>query len=88
MNRARDRGGTPIPPMTLANMRALGVRRLEAICENTLCGHAGVVEVDALPGEIPVPDVAGRSRCSRCGGKTVSTRPLWTEYRASGTARR
>lgn len=88
MKRARDRDGTPITPMTLANMRALGVRRVEAICENTLCGHTGVVEVDALPGEIPVPDVADRLRCSRCGGKTVSTRPLWREYQASGTGRR
>lgn len=58
MTRASRSDGAPITPMTLGNMRALGVRRVEAICENLLCRHAGVVEVDALPGEIPVPDLS------------------------------
>ena len=86
--RARDREGKPIQPMTLGNMRSLGVRSLDAICEETLCGHAAQIDVDNVPYEAVVVDVALRLRCSRCGSKSVSTRPNWLEYRASGTPNR
>ncbi len=36
IRRAKTRDGTPIEPMTLGNMRSLGVRCLEAICAETL----------------------------------------------------
>lgn len=73
--------------MTLDNMRSLGVRSVDAICEETLCGHAATLNVDGLPDEFPVADVALRLRCSRCGSKAVSSRPNWLEARASGLAR-
>ena len=88
IRRALDPDGQPIPPMTLANMRSLGVRSVEAICGEALCGHSGQIDVSALPDDTPVPDIALRLRCSRCGSKAVSTRPTWTEYQASGTAGR
>ena len=88
LRRARDRDGTPIPPMTIGNMRAHGIRSLDAICEETLCGHSAQVDVRALPDDVAVPDVARRLRCSRCGSKEVSTRPNWLEYGASGRAAR
>ncbi|MDP2357381.1 MAG: hypothetical protein Q8M31_15150 [Beijerinckiaceae bacterium] len=81
--RSRDRN--PIKPMTLGNIRSLGVVSLDAICEETLCGHAGQINVSVLPDGFPVIDVALRLRCSRYGSKSVSTRPNWLEYRASGT---
>jgi hypothetical protein len=37
----------PGPPMTIANMRANGVRAVTATCAN--CGHAADVNVDLLP---------------------------------------
>lgn len=87
LRRALDSSGQPIPPMTLANMRSLGISSVDAICGETLCGHSGRLDVDALPDDSPVPDMALRLRCSRCGSKAVSTRPTWTEYQAIGTAR-
>ena len=86
--RARNHDGTLIPPMTLGNMRALGVRRVMAICETPLCGRSGILSADAWPDDYAVPDIALRLRCSRCGAKAVSTRPDWTEHHASGLAHR
>jgi hypothetical protein len=63
------------PPMTLGNMRANGVRAVIATCE--ACGHKADVNVDALPETLTVPKAGSRLRCSRCGGKTISTRPAW-----------
>ena len=41
----------PGPPMTLANMRALGVQRLLASCLNDECRHQALIEVFNYPGE-------------------------------------
>ena len=65
----------PGPPMTLANMRANGVRAVSAACE--ACGLKAEVNVDALPEAVTVPKAGQRLRCSSCGGKTISTRPAW-----------
>jgi hypothetical protein len=70
----------PGPPMTLANMRANGVRMVIASCE--ACNHSADVNVDALPETITVPKVGLSLQCSQCGGKTINTRPAWhTAYR-------
>jgi DNA-directed RNA polymerase subunit RPC12/RpoP len=61
--------------MTLANMRANGVRAVTASCAN--CGHAADVNVDLLPETLTVPEAGRRLRCSSCGGKHISTRPAW-----------
>jgi len=63
--------------MTLANRREHGIRSVEASCQEIGCGHAGSVNIDQLPGNIPVPDVALRLRCSSCGSKNVKTIPDW-----------
>jgi D-alanine-D-alanine ligase-like ATP-grasp enzyme len=62
-------------PMSLANMRANGVRSVIAACAN--CGHQADVNVDALAETLTVPEVGKRLRCSSGGGKTISTRPAW-----------
>jgi hypothetical protein len=67
--------------MSLANMREHGVRSVEATCE--ACKHEASVSVDNLPGDIYVPDVALRLRCSACGSKKI-TRPDWTHHQAHG----
>ncbi len=46
--------------MTLANMRALGVQSVMAICEEVLCGHSAILSAVALPDALPVPDIAVR----------------------------
>jgi rRNA maturation protein Nop10 len=72
----------PGPPMTLANMRANGVRAVTATCE--ACGREADVNVDALPSTVTVPKAGLRLRCSQCGGKTISTRPAWHTARRAG----
>ena len=57
----------PGPPMTLANMRANGVRAVTATCE--ACRREADVNVDALPEAIVVPEVGLCLRCNRCGGQ-------------------
>ena len=75
--RAYNAEGSVISPMDLANMRANGVRSVEARCE--ACEHEAVVSCNAMPAELPVPDVALRLRCSACGPKKITTRPNWME---------
>ena len=58
--------------MTLSNIRANGVHAVSAACE--ACGHKADINVDALPETVTVPK-AGPRDGSRCGGKTISTRP-------------
>jgi hypothetical protein len=64
--------------MSLANMREHGVRSVDAWCED--CNHEALVNVDSLPDDFPVPDVALRLRCSVCHSKRIGTRPNWREH--------
>ena len=72
---AEDRVLKSFTPMTLANMRANGVRVVIAQCES--CGRSADVNVDALPETVEVPKASQRLRCGRCGGRTINTRPAW-----------
>jgi hypothetical protein len=53
------------PPMTLGNMRSLGVRSIAITCE--LCHHAAVLSVEPWPDDVPVPTFEPRMVCTRCG---------------------
>jgi hypothetical protein len=75
--RARDRDGSIIQPMTLANMRENGVRSISAMCET--CQHEAVLNADSWPADIPVPDIGLKLRCSACGGREIGTRPNWLD---------
>jgi hypothetical protein len=77
--------GTEIPPMTLENMRAHGVRCVASTCERTECQHSAVINVDGLPDDYLVPDIALKLRCSRCGGRQIKTIPNWLEHNAPGS---
>ena len=50
--------------MDLANMRSLGVRSIDAMCQAKGCGHEARVNVDKLPDDMFVPDVGLRMVCS------------------------
>ena len=43
------------PPMTLGNMRQLGVQRLVAYCLNDACRHSALIDVRSYPAQTPVP---------------------------------
>jgi len=70
------------PLMTLGNMRANGVRMLDAWCLARGCNHHSVVDVDALPDDVPVPSIGPRLRCACCGHLGTDARPNWSEYRS------
>ena len=54
--RAYDADGREIEPMPLSNMCEHGVRSVEATCED--CKQDAVVNVNSLPDDLYVPDVA------------------------------
>jgi predicted DNA-binding ribbon-helix-helix protein len=62
----------PSSPMTLGNLRQLGVRGLLVCCVNPQCRHEATLGVDDY--EIELPSFAPRIVCSKCGGK-VEVRP-------------
>jgi hypothetical protein len=64
-------------PMTLANMRANGVRSLLLSCP--ACGHEAVMNVDHLPERVSVPEFGPRLVCTRCGLVGGQARPDWNE---------
>ena len=63
-------------PMTLANMRALGVGAIDASC---YCGHRGIVDVAHLGEHVTVPSLQRRFKCTRCGSRPMDVRPNWLE---------
>jgi hypothetical protein len=63
--------------MTLANMRANGVRSLSVTCE--LCHHEALMNVDAFEASTPVPVFRSRMVCTGCGIVGADVRPNWQE---------
>ncbi len=63
--------------MTLANMRANGVRSLWVVCP--LCHHEAVVNVDDYLETVPVPSFGPRMVCTSCGIIGADVRPNWKE---------
>ena len=75
---AEIKAGTPMrgfKPMTLANMRANGVRMVTASCAN--CGAPRPTSMPTPCRKPTVPEAGQRLCCSQCGAKTISTRPAW-----------
>jgi hypothetical protein len=63
--------------MTLANMRANGVRCLAVSCR--LCHRGGVLAVDRWPDAIPVPSFGPRMVCTGCGIIGADAHPNWSD---------
>ena len=72
----------PGPPMTLGNMRELGVRSLFVTCE--LCHHEAVLPTERWPDAVLVRAFRPRMVCTVCGIVGADVRPNWREMRASG----
>jgi hypothetical protein len=77
----------PGEPMTLGNMRHLGVHRLVARCLNPSCRHEGLVDVSKYPDDTEVPWFARKVVCAKCGarGNKIDVRPVWKEQPARPT---
>jgi hypothetical protein len=71
----------PGEPMTLDNMRRLGVQRLIASCLNDACRHQGLINVSKYPDDVEVPSFASKIVCAKCGarGRQIDVRPNWKE---------
>jgi hypothetical protein len=69
----------PGPPMTLGNMRELGVHHLIAYCDNDACRHMALIDVSSYPADAPVPWFQSRAKCGKCGGRRVDVRPHWKQ---------
>ncbi len=85
--RAYNEHGHEIPPLMLTGMRAHSVRSIDAFCEAIGCGHSATLNVDGLPDVLPVSDFDVRLQCSKCGSRSVHTRPSWTEMQAASMGR-
>ena len=72
-------------PMTLGDMRHLGVQRLVATCLNDACRHQAVIEVWSYPANTEIAYFRRRVVCAKCGarGNKIDVRPNWKE--APGT---
>ena len=62
------------PPMTLGNMRAMGVKRLIAYCLNPICRHEGLIDVSQHPDDVEVPSFAKKVICKKCGARSAHRR--------------
>jgi hypothetical protein len=72
------------PPMTLGNMRHLGVHRLVAYCLNPSCRHEGLIDVASYADDVEVPWFSTKVVCAKCGarGRHIDVRPNWKEQPA------
>ena len=42
-----------------------------AFCESRGCHHDAVISLEGWPDDMPIPDMALRLRCSKCGGRQI-----------------
>jgi hypothetical protein len=71
----------PGPPMTLGDMRELGVQKLIAACLNNACRHTALIEVWSYPAATEIMYFKRRVVCAKCGarGNRIDVRPNWRE---------
>jgi len=55
----------PGTPLTLGNMRALGLQRLVATCLKDACRHQGLIDVSSYPADTEVPSFARKAVCAK-----------------------
>ena len=68
-------------PMTLGNMRDLGVQRLVASASTMPAGTRALIDVSSYPADTEVPWFRTRVVCAKCGGRgnKIDVRPNWKE---------
>jgi hypothetical protein len=70
---------SPGPPMTLGNMRQLGMQNLIGYCLSDACRHSALINVSKYADDVAVPWFCPRAKCSKCRERRVEIRPKWTE---------
>ena len=66
-----------IEPMTLGNMRELGVRSPDVSWWN--CRHHAILNADRWPHDVSVPTFGPPMVCTGCGIIGADARPNWKE---------
>ena len=61
--------------ITLAEMRAAGVRGLLIYCSDYHCSHAVRLDADRWPDDVRLSDLEPRFSCQACGRKGADVRP-------------
>ncbi len=88
--RAYDQDGTEIPPATVASTRALGMNSVMSSCEAPTCGYSALIPLQGWPEATPVPDMALRLQCSKCGSRKIrmmlNVRELYTKVHGAGSS--
>jgi len=71
----------PDEPMTLGNMRKLGVQRLIAYCLNPSCQHEGLIDVSKFADDVEVTSLSQKIVCAKCNAcdPHLDVRPNWKE---------
>lgn len=73
-----------------ATLRHLAADRMGVDVHCLACGHRVIMPAAELAARLgadyPVPEVAKRMRCGRCGGRKIETRPDWSKQSPGVTA--
>ncbi|MBO1905849.1 hypothetical protein J4G37_13215 [Microvirga sp. 3-52] len=69
--RAYNEDGNEIPPATVASTRAQSMTTVAAFCQANGCDHDATVPLHGWPDQTPIPDMALRLRCSKCGSRQI-----------------
>jgi hypothetical protein len=63
------------PPMTLGNMRHLGVQGLIASCPNPPCRHEGPIDVSKFADDVELPSFASEVVCAKPSAAAAGRAP-------------
>jgi ribosomal protein L44E len=84
--RSYDKDGRELQPATVGSERAEGRYLAEIWCHS--CARHVEVPTNDLPPALAIPDICLRYRCSKCGGKRLTSRRSILEFYAQLTAER
>jgi len=61
--------------ITMAQLRASGVRGLLVYCNDFTCSHSLAISGDPWPDDMRLSDLEPRFRCTACGKRGADVRP-------------
>ena len=75
-------------PVTIASVRAHGVRSLLVYCNGKRegdwpCHHQGKLSIDCFDDGVPLRDIERRCRCTACGWRRADLRPDYSVQQAT-----
>ena len=68
--------------ITMAQLRASGVRGLLVYCNDFTCSHSLAISGDPWPDDMRLSDLEPRFRCTACGKRGADVRPDFSEQEA------